>query len=178
MRNHPSSTPAALGVIGTLLLHAIIIPSAIFASRAPSVAAYPSSAAGTDGDALLLLLPLSSANADAGPLNDSSVQRWVPPTPALRLADLDPPPVPRLDSHQPEAAQHAATQVERVAFIKSCRETYPDERRLNQDLAAVSLRGDHVEITSGDPQRALLALHCLQALGTLGAAIVVDAAGS
>jgi len=169
--------PAALGVIGTLLLHAVFMSAAILALRAPSVATYPSTAAGTDGDALLLLLPLTAANAGRG-RNDSTVQNWAPPNLAVALADLGPPRMQRLESSQPDAAQHAATPVDRITFIKTCRETYPDERRLNQDLAAVSLQGAHVELTSGDPQRALMALHCLQALGTLGAAVVGDAAGS
>ncbi len=158
---------AALGVIGTLLLHAVFMSAAVLALRAPSVAAYPSTAAGTDGDALLLLLPLTAANVGRG-LDDSSVQNWVPPRLEVPSADLDAPRIQRLE--QPEAPQHTATPVDRITFIKTCRETYPDERRLNQDLAAVSLQGVHVELTSGgDPQRALMALHCLQALGTLGA---------
>jgi hypothetical protein len=175
--NSPSSTPAALGVIGTLLLHAILVSWAIFAIRAPSVAAYPSSVAGADGDALLLLLPLSPADTGSV-VNDSSVQPWLPPKLAVPSADLETPPPLRMGSREPEAAQLAMTPVDRIVFIKTCRESYPDARRLNQDLAAVSLRGVHVEIASGDPQRALMALHCLQALGTLGAAVVGDADGS
>lgn len=163
---HALRRPAALGAIGTLLLHAVLVASAILGTRAPSAAAYPYIAAGADGDALLLL-PASPANVDVRRLEDSSPQKLVPPKLVVSLEDFAPPHALRIDSSQPEAEQPSGIRVASISFVKSCRETYPDERRLDQDLAAVSLHGTHVEISSGDPQRALMALHCLQALGTL-----------
>jgi len=169
-------SPVVLGLIGTLLLHACFVSWAILGTRAPSAAPY--AATGSDGDALLLLLPTSTVNVDVRRLNESSPQKWLPPTPMVSPADLDPLPALRIDARQPEVAQPSATRVDRITFIKTCRETYPDERHLNEDLATVSLQGSHVEISGGDRQRALMALHCLQALGTLEVAAVGHAVGS
>ena len=174
-----SLAAVTLGVVGALLLHFIVIRFLIVGMSTANVPASPYNAAGSDFGALLLIPLENSADSDGQRHHDiqlpAVIQRKL-------VIFVEPGPLPALhiDSTHLEVMRTNAKMLDTAAFVKMCRDNYPDAAHLNHDLATVSLRrfgkadesnGQNiVEVSGGDRQRALMAIRCLRAFGTFGAA--------
>ncbi len=165
-------------MIGTLLVHAVVVCWLAFGAGARIAWVSDGDRPGARSLSLLLLSPAAEDAVNQAPripepqrvsvrMTTPSFEPAVLPNLAIE-ADL------RLAGRQP-AARDA-----QIATLDLCHRTYRDEADLLRDVAHVSLRGAvvpggpigdaEVDISSGDRSRALLALHCLQAFGTLPSA--------
>jgi len=133
-------------------------------------------ATGTDS-IMLLLIPAGSAESVRKPIDVFDAHRFVPPMLAAAAVDPGTLRVLRIDAQLTDDSPASLKVVERIAFLKMCRENYPDASHFNRDLGSVSLRdfitpAGRAELAVGNERRGLTALRCLQAFGTLGAAVV------
>jgi hypothetical protein len=163
------------GLVGTCGLHALLF-SILLAGPALTRTAVLNRSSGPDYLTLLVIPPGNSA------AHDQEFSYIVPPKMAPRIAipKLDPSSVPLLhiETESPEVLPAAANVLNQTAFVKTCRESYADAASFSRDLANVSLQRGAIEISGGDRDRALMALRCLQAFGTLGANTVSQSPGS
>ena len=178
-----SRSASVLGLTGTLLVHAFLLQSLLSQSGPRSAGVSVAEASdGTSALSSVLIQPIGSAVRDSVQRTASEVQKRVSPSAAHR-----PPPDPLLLLDLGEESvgedQHRALDLgERNALLQRCRREYPEEARLAQDLANVSLQDAvltdgridraEVKISGTETPRALMALSCLQAYGTFGTAVV------
>jgi hypothetical protein len=175
------------GLVGTLLLHAMLLGSVLHGLRGPTATVSPFDTQNVDYGPLVLIQPMPWMAAG---------NKRIPTTPARAsvlqnvavVLQLGPLPELPLESSTTSATRASGNIVDAVTFVKKCHESYPDAAHLDHDLAAVSLRGlmasdgrswqGTIDISAGDRERALMALQCLQAFGTLAATAQVPAGQS
>ena len=160
------------GIVGACGLHALVL-SLLLVGPALTRTALPHRSGSPD---YITLLAIPHGNSARG---DQAIRAPVPPMIAPRIP-MGPSVLPllQIDAEPSEASSSSSSVMNRIAFIKKCRESYADPASLSRDLAHVSLRPGAIEISHGDRDRALMALRCLQAFGTLGATAVNPAPGS
>ncbi len=166
-------SPAVLALVGTLLVHALFLQSLMRGTGVLGIR-LPQSA--------LTLVVIESTH-----VTESTVKRIDASTSRIlrrRMSGEIPMRLPIVDigeQLQTEDVRASASLVDENSFMQLCRRTYPDDVPLQHDLAGVSIRSPvmpggrigpaDIQISSGDAQRARLALRCLQAFGTVGPVI-------
>jgi hypothetical protein len=168
-------SPTVLGLVGTLLVHALFLQSLIHGT-ATLGARFPQSAL-----TLVLIRSTDAADSTSKLIEESISRNREAMRQPISVANLARLPMLEIGAELESGDRRdSASVAEEMAFRKTCRRIYPDDIPLKRDLAGVSLLspvmpGQRIEpadfrISSGDEQRALMALRCLQAFGTVGPA--------
>jgi hypothetical protein len=163
--------------VGTLALHGFIGYWLIFVGQKPmrfadgQVAVTPFS--------LTLINPVSASASKNEPEIPQLTRDAAWRTLKASLIDLDPPPHLKITTESsPEGPRQSTMTADAASFLRMCRSRYPDSRQLSVDLARTSLQDSAsaadgrerrtTELSDTEQSPALVALHCLQAFGTLG----------
>ena len=162
-----------IGIFVTLWIHAIILQTWVHGEHQHSTG--PSAQAGLVGVGSLSLLMIDSP-ADKQAVNIKLVKGLRTDALAIEPAAEIPPPPTLANALEPTAQSEAVSPDRRMMFA-ICRNAYPDPTLLAYDVAHISLRKSEapagpigesdINISDGDRSRALLAMRCLQAFGSL-----------
>jgi hypothetical protein len=163
------------GLVGTCGLHALLL-SVLILGPALTRPLVLDRDPGPDFLSLLAIPDGNLENAD-GHRN----ARFAPPKFAPRIAavKLEPPlmPMVHIDAGPTDQTSASSKILERSAFVKACHERYADAASYRRDLAAVNLQEGALHISGGDHDGALMALRCLQAIGTVGPGAMTESPG-